>query len=122
MSDPRLAPFGIIPIIAGDAPCPCCDGEHGNRQFQTWCVTGGEIGEQALSSRGGRVDGVVRGEDNDPGPALVACRDVTEDGGAAKAVGQEWSERTEEADLRGFKTGSPGFTCQGEGAPGPRRV
>ena len=91
---PRLAPFGIIPIIAGDAPCPCCDGEHGNRQFRTWCVTGDEIGEQALSFCGGRVDRVVRGEDNDPGPALVACRDVTEDGsGEGRRPGAERATR-----------------------------
>ena len=109
-------------IIAGDAPRPCCHGKHGNRQFRTRCVTGGEIGEPALGSCGGRLDGVVRGEDDDAGRMLVACRHITQDGGAAKAVGQQWSERRKEADLRGPETGPPGLTCQDQVAPGPGGV
>jgi hypothetical protein len=105
---PTFAPFGITLIIAGDAQRPCRHGKHGDRQLRTRYVTGAEIGKPAHSSRGGRVDGVVRAEYDDPGPTLVGHDRVTDDRGAAKALGHQRSQRRQKADLRVFEAGSPG--------------
>jgi hypothetical protein len=95
---PRVAPVRLGLIVACDAPRLCSHGKHGNRQLPR-CVSGDEITEQALGSWGGRVDGVVRGEDDDACPTLFGTCHIAEDRGAAQAIGQEGSERRKEADL-----------------------
>jgi hypothetical protein len=78
---PRFPPVGISLIIAGEAPRQCRHGKHGNRQIPTQIVTGGKFIEQAISPRGGHVDGVVRAEYDHAGPTLVGCRHLIEDRG-----------------------------------------
>jgi len=119
---PSFPAVGISLTIAGEAARPCCYGKHGNREFLTRRVTGDEISEPAMSSRSRCLDGVVRGKYHYTTRRLIGCRDFLDDGGAAEALGHQWSERREEADLRGVEVRSAGFTQQAKGAPGPGGV
>jgi hypothetical protein len=84
---PRFPPVGISLIIACEASRPCCRGKHGNREFLTRRVTGGKFIEQAMSSGGGHLDGVVRGKYYHTARRLIGGCDFIEDGGTAEALG-----------------------------------